>query len=290
VNPPKLPVPAVFKHFYKGSAPTGQAAEESNPFPSNSWSGNSEYNEYVKTLKALRMVIGAVVVNCSPFALGHQYLVETAAKAVDRLYVFVVEEDKSIFPFADRLRLVQVGTSHLKNVVVFRSGKFMVSSLTLPEHFARDQNPDALVDASMDVQIFCEGIAPALGVTVRYVGEEPFDLVTAQYNRQMQEAFPHYGLELRIIPRREWGGLAISATRVRTLLREKKFDEIAKIVPETTLTYLRDEFKAKLAVTLAVGVGANAGAGAGANAGAGAGVGAGASAGAGAGAGADADP
>ena len=37
---------------------------------------------------------GAVVVNCNPFTLGHRYLIESAAKQVDNLYVFVVREDR----------------------------------------------------------------------------------------------------------------------------------------------------------------------------------------------------
>ena len=39
--------------------------------------------------------ISCLVMNCNPFTLGHRYLIETAAKAVDHLYIFVVEEDIS---------------------------------------------------------------------------------------------------------------------------------------------------------------------------------------------------
>src|SRR6185369_1032961 len=46
-------------------------------------------------------VNGAVVVNCNPFTYGHRYLIESAAREVDHLYVFVVKEERSIFPFAD---------------------------------------------------------------------------------------------------------------------------------------------------------------------------------------------
>lgn len=46
--------------------------------------------------------IGAIVMNCNPFTYGHQYLIETAARLVNLLYIFVVEEDKSIFPFSQR--------------------------------------------------------------------------------------------------------------------------------------------------------------------------------------------
>ena len=49
-------------------------------------------NRFTKHLR-----IGSIVMNCNPFTLGHQYLIETAIKSCDYLYIFVVEEDKSIF-------------------------------------------------------------------------------------------------------------------------------------------------------------------------------------------------
>jgi [citrate (pro-3S)-lyase] ligase len=43
-------------------------------------------------------------------------------------------------------------------------------------------------------------------------------------------------------PRLESGGEAISASRVRTLLETEDFNAIAKLVPETTLEYLKKKF------------------------------------------------
>lgn len=56
---------------------------------------------------------GAVVVNCNPFTNGHLYLIESAAQRVDNLYIFVVKEDRSVFPFDVRYRLVEEGVSHI---------------------------------------------------------------------------------------------------------------------------------------------------------------------------------
>ena len=50
--------------------------------------------------------IGALVMNCNPFTLGHRYLIETAAKECDWVYVFVLSEEQAPFPAADRLQLV----------------------------------------------------------------------------------------------------------------------------------------------------------------------------------------
>ncbi len=183
--------------------------------------------------------------NCNPFTLGHRYLIETASKQCDKLFVFVVEEDKSIFKFTDRLELVKLGTADLKNVIVLPSGKFMISSLTFTDYFNKSKLQDKQIDPSMDVELFASQIAPTLNISVRFVGEEPIDKVTKQYNDTMRRILPKYGIEFVEIPRKEQGGGVISASRVRKLLEDKKFDEIAKIVPKTTLKFLKQNYLKK---------------------------------------------
>lgn len=190
-----------------------------------------------KTLK-----IGAAVMNCNPFTLGHRRLIETAAKQCDKLIIFVVEEDKSVFPFADRLELVKAGTRDIPNVKVIPSGRFVLSSLTFSEYFNKSELQDRVIDTSLDVTVFAQEIAPCLHITKRFAGEEPFDAVTRQYNESMSRILPQYGIEFEEIPRMQTDGEPISASRVRRLLDEKRFDEIEKLVPETTLYYLREKF------------------------------------------------
>jgi nicotinic acid mononucleotide adenylyltransferase len=182
---------------------------------------------------------GAIVMNCNPFTLGHLYLVEVAARQVDCLYLFVVEEDKSFFKFADRIQMVKQGVKHLKNVVVIPSGKFMISAVTLPGYFEKEENKDQILDASEDLHIFSERIAPRLQIKKRFVGEEPRDPVTAQYNQQMKAILPNYGIEVEEIPRKEVKQEAISASRVRKYLKTKEWEKIKEIVPNTTYEYLR---------------------------------------------------
>lgn len=38
---------------------------------------------------------GAIVMNANPYTIGHRQLVEYASSNVDRLFIFVVEEDAS---------------------------------------------------------------------------------------------------------------------------------------------------------------------------------------------------
>lgn len=201
------------------------------------------YKDFLRTKKRTgEGTVGAIVMNCNPFTLGHRYLIEYASGQVDTLYIFVVQEDKSFFPFADRLALVEKGTEDLGNVIVIPSGKFIISSITFSDYFAKQALADRVIDSSNDVTLFAEEIAPVLGITTRFVGEEPLCNVTRQYNNTMRRILPEYGIDLVIIPRKEMGGEPISASRVRALLDEKRFDEISVIVPETTLDYLVGRF------------------------------------------------
>ena len=200
---------------------------------------DADLETYKRKLRALKLPVGAIVMNCNPFTLGHQYLIEYAAAQVVRLYVFVVEEDKSYFPFADRIELVRRGVKHLSNVEILPSGKFIVSQQTFSGYFNRTQFQDVQVDSSLDIEIFAKEIAPTLGITIRFAGEEPVDSVTRQYNETMRKILPRHGVEFREIPRKTFGNEVISASTVRKLLKSGDFDTIKNFVPETTFDYLR---------------------------------------------------
>ena len=78
-------------------------------------------SQFLNTLSAAKAAgkIGALVMNCNPFTLGHRYVIEHAAKECDHVYVFVLSEEQPPFPAADRLQLVMEGTQDLENVTVF---------------------------------------------------------------------------------------------------------------------------------------------------------------------------
>ena len=202
--------------------------------------------EYIDSIRPYRINSGrngAIVMNCNPFTLGHQHLVEYAASKVDHLYIFVVEEDRSMFKFEDRFRLVKEGTAHLKNVIVLKSGNFIISQVTFPQYFGKDKDKRATVDASSDLRIFGRFICPALGITVRFVGMEPFDNVTNQYNTQMKEILPTFGVELIEIPRMEINGVSVSASLVRRLMSEGDWVGLKQIVPRSTFKFLSSEYQ-----------------------------------------------
>lgn len=197
---------------------------------------------YIEKIKEKRFgaegTIGSIVMNCNPFTLGHQHLIEYAARTVDYLYIFAVEENKSQFLFKDRFAMIMEGTKHLDNVIVVPSGEFILSHQTLSVYFVKEQKVDAKVDASQDLEIYGRYIAPPLHISVRFVGEEPLDAITRQYNEQMKQILKLHSIELIEIPRKEWRGNVISASEVRKCLELKKYDVIQEIVPRTTYEYL----------------------------------------------------
>ena len=174
-------------------------------------------------------VSGAIVMNANPFTLGHRYLVETAAAACDTLHVFVLSEDASLVPFAVRKELVREGTADIPNVVLHDSGPYIISNATFPSYFLKDDAAVIEGHARLDLAVFGR-IAQALGVNIRFVGEEP-----------TSQVLPEMGIQCRIIPRKEAQGRPISASTVRTALKEEDWDTLKALVPETTLRYFRSD-------------------------------------------------
>ncbi len=188
----------------------------------------------------------AIVMNANPFTLGHQWLVEQAAAQCGLLHLFVVTEDASLVPFSVRERLVREGVSHLPNVLVHQTGSYMISSSTFPSYFIKDEGDVIQAQARLDLQVF-KAIAATLGISARFVGEEPFSQVTAVYNQIMAEELPKAGLRCVILPRREEKGQAISASRVRQLIHDGRLEEIRPLVPESTWQFFQTPEGAQVA-------------------------------------------
>ena len=183
---------------------------------------------------------GAVVMNANPFTLGHQYLVEQAAAQCQVLHLFVVSEDASLVPFAVRWDLVRAGTAHLDNVVLHETGPYLISSATFPSYFLRDSALVSRGHAELDAAVFGE-IARALGITRRYLGDEPTSQVTALYNQVLAERLPAAGVSCVILPRRQEGRRPISASTVRQCIHDGKWEQLEALLPKTTLAYFRSE-------------------------------------------------
>nr|WP_296034161.1 adenylyltransferase/cytidyltransferase family protein [uncultured Dorea sp.] len=184
--------------------------------------------------------IAALIMNANPFTLGHQYLVEKAARENDLLHLFIVSEDASLVPFKVRKQLVMEGTAHLDNICYHDSGPYIISNATFPSYFQKDENAVIESHAMLDLTIFTE-IAQTLGINRRYVGEEPTSLVTGIYNNIMSEKLPENGIECIIVPRKTDGKKAISASTVRQAIKDNDVDTLKKLVPESTLRYFESK-------------------------------------------------
>lgn len=66
--------------------------------------GAPNFNEYKALLKQSKKAESAsgIVINANPFTKGHQYLVESAAKESEYVYLFVLSAEESMFSAADR--------------------------------------------------------------------------------------------------------------------------------------------------------------------------------------------
>ncbi|WP_419521157.1 GNAT family N-acetyltransferase [Leyella stercorea] len=177
---------------------------------------------------------GVVVMNCNPFTLGHRYLIEQAAKQVERLFVMVVREDCSLFAYAERKAMVEQGVAHLKNVTVIDGSEYAISQATFPTYFLKRLDDAADTQMLLDLDLFRRHIAPALGTTVRFVGTEPTDRLTRRYNQLMHEVLA----DVRETVRLEKDGNAVSASRVRKAMEQGDMSTIRQLVPPTTLPYI----------------------------------------------------
>lgn len=229
----------------------------------NGRGGLPEYRKYLESL-ARPGRNGAIVMNANPFTKGHRYLVEQAASQVDNLYVIVVREDRSRFPYVERKAMIEAGCAGLDNVVVCEGSDYAISAATFPTYFLKKLDDATDTQIALDLDLFVNHIAQPLGVTVRFAGSEPEDALTRRYNELMAEILPgtsvavvrqdHQpdpelvkGSALRQarrpidfveIPRLEQKGKPLSATSLRRALDKGNLKEAMEYIPKSTVPYL----------------------------------------------------
>ena len=205
--------------------------------------------------------VGVVVMNANPFTLGHRYLLEQAAAQVDRLVVIPVRTSYA-FPYTERLAMIKAGAP--SGVTVVEGSDYQISAATFPTYFLKDLSEAAETQMRLDLDLFARHIAPALGATVRFVGSEPQDPLTARYNALMQELLPLKVVEIprlkaepvseenyflqgfaknqfssdTVKPINASHTAVISASAVRTALEQGSYARAAALCPESTRPYL----------------------------------------------------
>ncbi len=98
---------------------------------------------------------------------------------------------------------------------------------------------------AIDLQIFRQYIAPALGITHRYVGTEPPQcVVTSNYNQQMYQwlgsppLLDYPNIEVVEVPRLMVRDQPISASQVRSLLVRGELEPLNTLLPSTSIAHL----------------------------------------------------
>jgi len=194
--------------------------------------GLEQYCSYLSSFRRPGST-GVVIMNANPFTLGHRYLLEQASSKVDNLFVIAVSEEASRFPYRERLEMLRKAAP--QGVTVLEGSAYQISSATFPTYFLKDLSQASNTQMLLDLDLFGRWIAPALGASVRFVGSEPSDALTAQYNALMKEVLP---IEVVEIQRLEDAEGPVSASRVRELLSAGKFNEAKALTPESTWPFL----------------------------------------------------
>ena len=183
------------------------------------------------------VVVGSIGMHGNPFTLGHRYLIETASKQVDRLFVLLIEDDLGIFSYAERFAMAVEGTRDLPNVKIVAGGPFQATRNVFREYFVKVKPTDMRESAMVDTLIFTEIIAKRLGITRRFLGDERHNPKMQFFNELMKEVLPRYGIEVIELPRAQAGGRSISASLARNAAAEGDRETLLANIPETTLRF-----------------------------------------------------
>jgi [citrate (pro-3S)-lyase] ligase len=223
------------------------------------------YQEYLKTLKRPTNTneVAAIVVNCNPFTNGHKFLIEKAAAENEIVYLFVVEEDLSAFPFLVRWDLIEKGISHLRNVCMVRGGMYIVSGSIFPAYFLKNETVSDVMEkqAELDVRIFAKYVVPVLGIKKRYIGTEKYCKTTAAYNEAMKKILPSFGVEVIEVMRKVATPdssklpIFISASNIRQAIKADKLDDVSEFLPESTRDFLNSDASLEIRLKIKAGEG-----------------------------------
>ena len=111
-----------------------------------------------------------------------------------------------------------------KSPIVLEGSDYCISAATFPTYFLKDMSDAAETQMMLDIDLFERHIMPALGATVRFVGSEPLDPLTARYNALMHNAV--------VIPRLVLPGSAVTP------------DSDSSVMPDTDSSVMPDTDRA----------------------------------------------
>lgn len=192
-------------------------------------------------------VTGAIVMNLNPLTLGHLHLIRTAADRCGLLYIFLLDDNpRTRFAYSERRDMLARAAKRIREerlaegkpdcrIVTVPASDYLISEATFPSYFLKKREEATEAHVTLDLDIFSRRIAPALGIKVRFVGEEPTDALTAYYNSRMHELLPEAGIDVTEIPRLcDDAGIPYSASRVRDAIDRFNLAGALRMVPESS--------------------------------------------------------
>ena len=179
---------------------------------------------------------GCIFATMNPFTNGHRHIVEVGAKICDKFVIILLRGGLNMVLENDAaLRVVELGVSDLKNVIICELPQTFSFTKYLPEY-----NNDSLrrnsgaygVDVTEMVEI-CANAVSAAGLKNVIYGIEDEDMITRQLFTQFKYAFGRVNVNTIGVPRVPFNG-----TNARKLIRERKFNELRSVVPSVVADYV----------------------------------------------------
>jgi len=195
--------------------------------------------------------LSCVVLNANPFTIGQKYLVQLAASRSAKVLVFVIQnrpeagakgnhENTGIeFSFLDRMRMVKEGLSDIGNVIILPSGPYLISRSDYPEGFLSEDLGPAPAHAILDSMVFCH-VCNALGIKTAFAGDEPRDELSEIHLNALRQECRKNNINLKVAERKRLGERYLTSSLARQAIADKDLDELKEIVPQTTLSYLKE--------------------------------------------------
>lgn len=185
--------------------------------------------------------VGAIVMNCNPFGIGHRYLIECARQWVDFLIIFVIQEDEFLFSFEERYKMTVEGTKDLDNIMVVPSGDFVFSKNNFREYYVKREMEAAIANARYDINLFVEYIAKPLHITHRFAAEEHKKRVMMVYNDLLKDILPQKGMAYIEIPKLKVEAESVNTVKIRRYLRNAEYSKAFALLPETTKQFIVEQ-------------------------------------------------
>jgi len=188
---------------------------------------------------------GIIIMNCNPLTKGHEYLISVASSKVDNLYIIPLSDSGGDFSLDERRDMFLELAKKFKNVIICPTSEYVISSTTFPTYFLKEIGKATDSQIKLDINIFLTHIAPALDVSVRFVGSEPIDPLTGRYNELLKEKLVPYNIDLIEIPRKLINDEPISASRVRKAISDLDAGTAFAFVSDVSVPYVLSHLAAR---------------------------------------------